>query len=312
MPTALRRAVLSTALALAALAVTAASAWALISPTEASFFGSSSGATIASTWGNVICSGSTLSGTTPSSETATSIGIAAPAFISCGSTLGPATVTARGTWTIGWESEYASPGTTSTATLGIPREGLVISMMGGMCVVTVGESTVGTSGTHNWVDGGNLHDQDQPPPAELVLNGAGTLNEAGCVGVTTGTMTVSYMIGDMTTPVALQAGRAVFGVSPNPLRFPNTRRGNTASSNLTLRNGEAEEVTITRISIIGDREGFEVPIEGGGFRIRANSMSRIEVKFRPTAARDYRAKIEFVEEGGRVIWTAEVRGRGTE
>jgi len=311
MPTALRRALASAALAVAALAVTAASAWALIAPVEATFSGTATGASIASSWGTVGCTGSTLSGTTPSSETATSMTISAPTFISCTSTLGPTTVTTRGTWTIGWTSEYASPGTT-LAGLGIPREGLVISMMGGMCVVTVGESGVGASGTHNWVDGGSLHDQDEPPSSLLVFSGAGTLNETGCFGVTTGTLSASYTLADTQTPVALWAGAATFSVSPNPLRFPDTRRGNTARSNLTLRNGEAAEVTITRVRITGDREAFEVPIEGGGFRIRANSMSRIEVKFRPTAARAYRAKIEFEEEGGRVIWTAEVRGRGTE
>ena len=310
MPTALRRALLASGLAVAAIAVSAAAAWALIAPTEASFFGGAPGVTIASTWGTVGCTGSTLSGTTPSSGEATSMEIAAPSFISCNSTLGPATVTTRGTWTIGWRSEYASPGTTTTASLSVPRGGLTISMMGGLCVVTVGESTVGTSGTHNWTDGGTLHNQDEPPPSLLAFAGAGTLNETGCFGATTGTLSASWSMTDTQSPVALWAGRPTFSVSPNPLRFPDTRRGQTSTRNLTLGNGSENDVDIARVNVIGDRN-FEVPI-GEGVRIRANSQSRIEVRFSPNAARDFRARIQFVDREGNVIWTAEVRGRGTE
>jgi Abnormal spindle-like microcephaly-assoc'd, ASPM-SPD-2-Hydin len=308
MPPALRRVVLSAVLAATAVALAASSAGAQIAPTATQFMGGSPGVTFASSWGNVICSASTLSGTTPSSPEATSIEVTEPSFSGCNTTLGgPATVTTRGTWRLGYESSYVSPGTTS-ATWSLPSEAATISMLGGLCVVTIGSSTLGESGTHQWIDGGEQHNQDEPLPSQVVFTGAGTLNETGCFGATTGTFSAHYMLMDTETPVAFWAGAPRFGISPNPMRFPATRRGTTARREVTLENDSENDVDVKRITVIGDRV-FDVPI-GEGVRIRANSSSRIEVRFTPPAAAEYRARIQFQDETGRTIWTLEVRGRG--
>lgn len=305
MRTLLRGRVLCGALVLLALAAPTASA--AISPVSATFAGGSSSVTFGAAWGTVICTALSLSGTTPASEEATSISIGTPTFASCGSpTLGPAVVTTRGTWTIGYSSGYASPGRTS-ATISIPTEGLQFSFLSGTCIVRVAASTVGTSGTHEWVDGGSLHDQDQPPTSQLLLSSAGSLSESGCFGIQEGTMTTSWTLANTESAVALWAGAATYRVSPNPLRFSDTRRNQTLRRNVRLTNGGEGEVTITRIRVIGD----QVFSAEANFRVRANSSSPIEITFAPLARRDYSAKMVF-EEGETTIWTLEVKGRGIE
>jgi len=305
MRTMLRGRALCGALALLALAAPAASA--AISPVGATFFGGSSSVTFGAAWGTVICTSLSLSGTTPASEEATAISIGTPTFSSCGSpTLGPAVATTRGAWTIGYSSAYASPGRTS-ATVSIPTEGLQFSFLGGTCIVSVAASTVGTSGTHEWVDGGSLHDQDQPPTTQVVLSGAGSLSESGCFGMQTGTMTATLMLADTESPVALWAGAPTYRVSPNPLRFSDTRRNQTLRRTVRLTNGGEGEVTITRIRVIGD----QVFSAEAGFRVRQGVSSPLEITFAPLARRDYSAKMVF-EEGETTIWTLEVKGRGIE
>lgn len=300
----LRGRALCGALALLALAAPAASA--AISPAGATFSGGGS-VTFAAAWGTVICTSTSLSGSTPASEEATSISIGAPAFSSCSSpTLGPAVVTARGSWTIGYSSAYASPGSTP-AGVSIPAEGLQFSFLSGTCVVRVAASTVGTSGTHEWVDGGSLHDQDQPPSSQLALSSAGSLSESGCFGMQTGTMTTTWTLTDTESAVALWAGAPTYKVSPNPLRFSDTRRNQTLRRTVRLTNGGGAEVTITRIRVIGDA----VFSAEAGFRVRAGASSPLEITFAPLARRDYSAKMVF-EEGETTIWTLEVKGRGIE
>jgi hypothetical protein len=307
MRTMLRGLTVSGALALLILALAAISASAAISPVSATFSGSTSSVTFMAPWGMVTCTSSGFSGVTPSSEEATSISIGAPSFGGCSSpTLGPAVLTASGTWSIAYTSGYPSPGSTS-ATVSIPSEGLQLSFLSGTCVVRVGASTVGSSGTHVWTDGGSLHNQDQPPSAQLALSGAGALAESGCFGIQMGAMSATYTIADTETPVALWAGVGTYSVSPNPRRFPDTRRGESVRRSVTLRNGGGTDVTITRIRVVGDNV-FSAEAE---FRVRANSMSPIEIRFAPTAVRNYSARMEFYE-GETLIWTVELRGRGTE
>jgi hypothetical protein len=292
--------------ALVLLALMAPEAPAAISPTGATFSGGGS-VTFGAAWGTVICSSTSLSGSTPAGEEATSVAIGAPALGGCSSpTLGPAIVTTRGTWTIGYSSAYASPGRTA-ASVSIPSEGLQFSFLSGTCVVRVAASTVGSSGTHEWVDGGSLHDQDQPPSSQLALSSAGSLSESGCFGLQTGTMTTTWALTNTESAVALWAGAPTYKVSPNPLRFSDTRRNQTLRRTVRLSNGGEGEVTITRIRVIGDA----VFSAEAGFRVRPGASSPLEITFAPLARRDYAAKIVF-EEGETTIWTLEVKGRGIE
>lgn len=307
MRTMLRNLAASSALALLALAVAALSASASISPVSATFSGNASSVTFTSSWGTVTCSSSSFSSVTPSGEEATSISLGTPSFSSCSSpTLGPAVVTASGTWTMGYSSSYASPGSTSAA-VSIPSEGLRFSFLSGTCVVNVGASTLNSSGTHVWTDGGSLHDQDQPPSAQLALSGAGSLAESGCFGMQMGAMSGTYTVADTESAVALWAGAATYSVSPDPLRFPDTRRGASVRRTVRLRNGGGSDVFVSRIDVVGDRV-FSAEAE---FRVRANSSGPLEITFAPAAVRDYAATMKFYE-GETLVWTLEVRGRGTE
>jgi len=307
MRTMLRNLAACGAVMLLMLALAALSASASISPVSATFSGNASSVTFTSSWGTVTCTSSSFSSVTPSGEEATSISLGTPSFTGCSSsTLGPAVVTASGTWSMAYSSSYASPGSTPAA-VSIPSEGLRFSFLSGTCVVNVGASTLGSTGTHVWTDGGSLHDQDQPPSAQLALSGAGMLAESGCFGMQMGAMTGTYTVADTETAVALWAGAGTYRVTPNPLRFPDTRRGTSVRRTVRLNNGGGSDVLITRIDVVGDR----VFSAEANFRVRANSSGPLEIEFAPAAVRNYAAKMEFYE-GETLVWTVELRGRGTE
>lgn len=308
MRTMLRGAGVGVTLALV-LAVAAATASATISPVGATFTGTGGSVGFTASWGTVTCTSSGFSGTTPATEEATSIAIGTPSFSGCSSpTLGPAVLSASGSWSIGYSSGYQAPGTTS-AVLNVPSEGLTMSFLSGTCVVRVGSSTVGSSGTHVWTDGGSLHDQDQPPSTTVALSSAGSLAESGCFGIGAGAMTATYTLADTETPVALWAAAGTYSASPNPRKFPDTRRGETVTRTVNLSNGGEGAVEIDRIVVEGDNVFSAL----AGFRVLEGRSGPLDIRFAPTEGnnKSYKAKMKLYE-GTRLIWTIELRGKGIE
>lgn len=288
-------------LALIALALSAAStASARITPTSAGFAATQAGTlTIRTPLMTVTCSSSTLSGTTPSSDTATSLTIAAVSFSGCSSPLGAVTITSSTAWSLGLPTLTSSPGS-GAATLAIPALTAVVG--GGACSFS-GSGTLSAT----WTDGGSVVDQSSSPASQLAI-AAGTLTLSGtCPGVTTGTVTGTWNVADTSSPVQLWAGVGSYVAAPNPFEFPETRAGSDTTRAIRVDNNTNNDVTITRANVVGDRV-FSVDV-GAGFVVDANSSVPVDVKFAPTAAGDFRAKIELLDAGGNVKFTIEVKGR---
>ncbi|MDO8189018.1 hypothetical protein Q5424_21535 [Conexibacter sp. JD483] len=293
-------------LALTALSLTAAStAVAQITPTSAAFLASSTTTlTITSPVATVNCTGVTLAGTTPASESATSIAVSSASFSGCSSTLGSATVTATGGWSIGLPSLSSSP-SSGAASLTLPAGSISATLGGGLCTIS-NTASVLSSGVV-WNDGGALNDRSQPPAASITLTRAATLNlTTSCLGATTATVSGAWSVSNSDAPIAFWAAAEKYRTDPNPLRYPDTTARADSTRSSRFYNNTGDDVTIESIEVEGDRV-FSV---SSGFIIDANSSAPVDVKFSPTAAGDYRAKLKFKDSGGNVIFTLQVSGRG--
>lgn len=294
------RALLSaSALALASIAVALPGvASAYITPVDAAFTATSTTSLVVRTpLATVTCTGATLAGQTPSSSSATALSLSSTSFTGCTSTLGSATVSGSGTWSIG----LPTPPSTA-ATLDIPTGGLS-ALLGGFCAVTGTGSIGGT-----WTDGGSAHDQDQPPSSQLALPGAGGLALSTCMGPTTGTVTASWNVTNTSSALALWTSADKYTVDPNPRRFPDVRVSGDSTRVVQLKN-PGGAVTITRARVTGDMV-FTVDLGMAGVTIPEESLTPLDVKFSPTREGEFRAKIELLDDNGTVWWTFTVTGRG--
>jgi hypothetical protein len=286
-----------------ATAVAAPSASADISPTSANFVTTTSAALVVrSPFATVTCTNASFSGQTPSSDTPTSLTMTPGVFSGCTSSLGGATVTASGTWTIG----LPTPPSTD-ATLGVPAGGIVAVV--GLCTLTAGASTIGGGATGTWTDGGSAHDQSQPPSSQRVLANAGGLTLGSCIGPMTATVSGAMNVTNVDSATALWANQNKYTVAPNPLRFPDTA-ARSDSRRAVRVNNPGGEIDITSVRITGDAV-FTVDIGDAGVRVPEQGTAPFDIKFSPTAPGDYRAKIELKDDSGNVVWTFEVTGRGT-
>lgn len=293
-------------LALIALALTAAStASAQITPTSANYVATATSSfTITSPVATVTCSSVTLGGTTPSSESATSISVSSSAFSGCSSSLGSATVSSTGGASIGLPTLSSSP-SSGAASLTFPAGTIRATLGGGLCTITNSASTLSSGVT--WSDGGALNDRSQPPTASLTLARAATLNlTTSCLGTTTATVSGAWSIANTDEPVAFWAAADKYRVDPAVVRFAETAARAETTRSPRFSNSTDDDVTITDIEVEGDRV-FSV---SNGFVVSANSSGTVTITFSPTAAVDYRAKLKFKDSDGNVIYTVQVSGRG--